>query len=459
MNGTAAHGPALRVLFVAYQFPPAGGVGVQRVVKFVKYLPEHGWISSVLTVANPSVPTFDQAMVDEIPASTIVRRARTYEPSYALKSSVAASHSSGPSSPFGAAARMLKDAARRAGNLALQPDAQILWRPDALREGLRLLKETPHAAIIATGPPFSSFLLGATLSRRTGVPLVLDYRDEWTISNAYWENKRQGRLANWVQSRMQRAALAQASVVLATTPSTAAELGRLAAAAGSKARVDYIYNGFDPSDYPVRDGTATRVDYGNGTDLFRMSFVGTLWNLNPIGPVVAGLLELARRAPDIAARLELVVAGRRMAEQEAQLDQLASTPVKLVRLPFVSHKDAVRLMCESDALLLLNADLPDTHRIVNAKTFEYMAARRPIFVVAPEGDLWDLVRDLPGTTLCRPGDAAATAEGLSTAIGDWQDGTVYDPRLWRLGPYERRQLAGKLAVILDQIAGGGGPQS
>lgn len=446
----AAAPPRRRVLFVAYAFPPAGGVSIQRVTKFIKYLPEFGWTSSVLTVANPSVPLLDDSLLGGLPPDLIVRRARTLEPGYAFKSSVAGGQGAAAPSLAGRVRSLLAHAARTVGNLVLQPDPQILWRPDALRVGAALLHAVQHDAIIATGPPFSSLLLGQALSRRSGVPLVLDFRDEWTISNAYWENKQQGKFGNWLQGRMQRGALAAASLVLGTTPSTAAELSRLAAAAGSGSRVDYIYNGFDPSDYPPREQHGPRVDYGHGTGNFRLAFVGTLWNLNPIAFATEGILRLAQRAPELAARLELVVAGRKTAQQDLILDRLAASPVKLTRLPFVAHKDAVRLMCDSDALLLVNADLPNTERIINAKSFEYMAARRPVFVVAPRGDLWDLLGGLPGTILCEPKDTAGIADGLAAAIARWQHGVSYDAEAWDLARFERRTLAGRLAGLLDE---------
>src|SRR5207253_1449493 len=78
----------------------------------------------------------------------------------------------------------LKNVLRRIANVVLQPDPQVLWLPQAIREGKRFLREVPHQAIVATGPPFSSFLVGAALARYTGLPLVLDYRDEWNLCNS-----------------------------------------------------------------------------------------------------------------------------------------------------------------------------------------------------------------------------------------------------------------------------------
>lgn len=439
-----------RALIVAYGFPPTGGVSVQRITKFVKYLPEFGWNCSVLTVANPSVPMVDASLTEEIPASTVIRRARTLEPGYATKSLVAATSAKSTKTILGEAVGIARGAARRVSNFVLQPDPQILWRPHALREGRKLLAERPHDVIVATGPPFSSFLLAATLARHARLPLVLDYRDEWAVTT-FWENKQIGVVERNIQRRMQDVILRRADLVIGTTPATAEELHRLCKLAGSNARVESIYNGFDPTDYPPDAIAADRKDYGNGTRRFRMSFVGTLWNVAPIGTVVDALIALSQRSPGLLEQFELVVAGRRTAQQESELDRLSPTPVKLVRLPFIPHREAIELMCGSDALLLINADMNSTERLINAKAFEYMAARRPVFVVAPEGELWRILGDLPGTLLARPGDQAQISAHIETALGRWRDGVTFDTRSWNLQSFERRNLTGRLAGLLDEI--------
>jgi len=368
-----------RVLFVSYLFPPVGGVGVLRVAKFVKFLPEFGWTSSVLTVENPSVPLFDDSLLGDVPGDTIIRKARTVEPGYAFKSSVASAAQR--SSYVARCKTRIKNGLKRMGNVVLQPDAQILWYPAAVRAGVRLLRDVPHEAIVASGPPFTNLLVGAALARKTGVPLVLDYRDEWDISNTYWENKRPGRLNSWVQRRMQQHAVRRAAAITATTPSSAQALQRVAEKAGGAATSTFIYNGFDPADFPDPDEFQQRDDFGNGTDMFRLSFAGTLWELTSIEPFVEGVRRLAERDPALAERLEIVIAGRRAGRQDEFIDRLDGLPCQIARLGYLEHAAAIRLMMTSDALLLLLSDVPHADRVISSKVFEYMAARRPVFAV------------------------------------------------------------------------------
>lgn len=434
-----------RVLFVSYSFPPVGGVGVQRVTKFVKYLPQFGWNSSVLTVSNPSVPLLDETLFREIPCGTIIRRAKTYEPGYAVKQAVA-EKSTGKSNGGG-----LKSAAKgllkRAANFLLQPDPQVLWHPHAYRAGLKLLREVPHDAIIATGPPFSSLLLGAKLAKRSGLPLILDYRDEWDISNTYWENKGQGKISNWLQHRQQARAVRAAKLLLATTPSSTRAVADFAKRAGSHAEAACLYNGFDPADYAAFTTTAVREK----RERFQLAFLGTLWNLNSIQPLVEAMLLVQQRNPQLLNQCELLVAGRRMPDQEAQLDRLSATGLQLTKLPFVSHSAAIDLMRGADALLMLNSDVPQAQRIINAKAFEYMAARRPMFVIAPQGDVWDVVRDLPGTVLCAPHNIPAIAQGLEMLIEQHRCGVNTDNAHWDIARFERQRLTGELANWLDTV--------
>jgi glycosyltransferase involved in cell wall biosynthesis len=397
-----------RILWVAYAFPPVGGGGVQRVTKLLKYLPRYGWAASVLTASNPSLPLADISLGDDIPADTIVRRARTFEPSYKTKSHLAAPM---PDGLLAESQYLLTRALRYAANVALQPDAQVLWAPLAIKTGFELLASTSHAGILATGPPFSSFLVGAALSRHSGLPLILDYRDEWDLSNRYWENKSHGRITVRFQRLLETFLLRSAAAVVATTDASARVLQNSITAAGSMVRAQCIANGFDPDDFLSRP--ATTVD-----DTYRLTYVGTLWNVTSVEPLVQAVTLLAERSPNLSRRLELTVVGRCTPQQQALLRRLNGLPCRLIQHPYQVHTAALPFLTQATALCLLLADLPGVDRIVPAKLFEYLASRKPIVAIAPRGEVWRILRRHPGATLLEPRDVVGIASRLASHIQD-----------------------------------------
>jgi hypothetical protein len=439
-----------RVLVIAYQYPPVGGAGVQRTTKFVKYLPSWGWQPSVLTVSNPSVPVLDKSLGDDLSADVVIRRARTFEPGYALKSKVSAGGAvNAAASDRKSRLAPLKGAARRLVSLALQPDPQVLWVPAAIREGKRLLREIPHDAIYVTAPPFSSFLVGAALSRKSGLPLLIDYRDEWNLSSAYWENKRLDPFSARLQQRMQRKVVRQARAMVATTRMSAAALEAVRDEAGGRASVTCIYNGYDPDDFPASPAPAPASAPAGP---YRLAYIGTLWNLASVEPLVRGVRELAARDTQLASRLELVLVGRRTEAQERLLDEIRGGPCRMVSHPYLDHRDAVDLMRSVEGLCVLLSDLPGVQRVVPAKIFECMAARRPILAIAPRGEVWDLLGPYPAATLLTPSDTAGVADALASEIQRHVEGRLPSLNGWKQTGYDRRSQAGQLASVLEEIS-------
>jgi glycosyltransferase involved in cell wall biosynthesis len=467
--------PIRRVLVVAYVFPPAGGAGVQRVTKFVKYLPEFGWDCSVLTVANPSVPVFDATLAEDVPESTVVRQAKTLEPGYAFKNAVSAGTTRGIGSGGGANStkltggirKLLKSAVRAAGNAILQPDAQILWYLGAVKEGLQLLSELEHDAIFVTAPPFSSLVTGAALSRRSGLPLIVDYRDEWGISNQFQENRQKSSLFHGLQDRMQRKVLRQASAAIATTRRSADAIRESVQRAGGNASVSCIYNGYAAADLASLTSTHDGIEAAATPELtaeannaagnpanrkLRIAYVGTLWNLTSIEPVVEAIQSLAAVSPGKAERIDLVVAGRRTGAQDEILDRLEPLPCHVIREGYVEHKRAIAIMNDADVQCLLLSDVPGAGRVVPAKTFEYMALGHRILSVGPAGEVREILADFPQAASFAPSDTAGIADYLSRFFDEPPTAVAAE-----LSPsparFERRTLTAELADVLNQACG------
>ncbi|MCY2989950.1 MAG: glycosyltransferase [Planctomycetota bacterium] len=432
-----------RVLLIAYQFPPVGGAGVQRVAKFTKYLPEHGWEVSVLTVSNPSVPVTDRSLLEEIPPQTIIRQAKSWEPGYRLKQTL--TQGSPPDSRRAGWLTKIKRAVRNVATMLLQPDPQILWVPEAIRQGRRLLRELPHHAILVSGPPFSSFLVGAALRQFSGLPLVLDYRDEWTRSNCYWENKSHHPFTQWVQHVLQKLVIRHADTAIATTQRSARTLEQESRNAGRPIPVRCLYNGFDPADLPQLQ---PRVAERDGRR-FRLSHVGTLWNLTTSRALVEAIERLASRSPDLASRLEIELVGRCTTAEESLLQRLQKLPCRLLRQEYVDHSSAVRVMGEADELCLLLSDVPGAERVVPGKTFEYLATGRAILAITPEGELRDVLRGFAGVSVFSPQDVAGLCEHLERRLAALSPETSHTREL---AGFDRRQQAGQLAEVLGQVA-------
>jgi hypothetical protein len=436
-----------RVLLVSYHFPPVGGAGVQRPAKFARYLPEFGWDVSVLQAENPSAPLIDASLLADLPADLVTVKARTLEPGYATKR---ASGVSGPGWRGGMRAR-LGGAIRRLATIALQPDPQVLWLPAARRAGRRLLARLPHDAILATAPSYSNLVLGAMLKKHSGLPLLADYRDEWDVSSAYWENAPRDAFSRRMQGMLQRRVLRSADAVIATTQASTARLAQRAHEAGADPIAECIYNGWDPGDLIDASTAAAAVSPAPGK--FRLVYTGTLWNLTSIAPVVAAVEQLVSHRPDLAARLELVILGRKTPDQERLLARLEATPTT-VHLPgYASHAVALATMQSADALLLLLSDVPGAERVAPAKLFEYLAVGRPMLAVTPDGETAGIVRSVEADGWRAAHDVAGIAGWLEARLEGRATATLPGREATRAG-FQRRTQAAQLAALLDRVVEG-----
>lgn len=432
-----------RVLFVSYAFPPTGGGGVQRAVKFAKYLPACGWRPTILTAANPSVPVQDHDFDRDLDPQTEILTARTWEPGYNLKKRLAAGPHSSGTAATSRWQEWLRRSMRKLSLRLFQPDPQVLWNVSAYRCAARRLTQLPHDAILVTGPPFSSFAIGCKLKRRFNVPLILDFRDEWMLAGRYLDNYQQSQSSLRRQRATLHKILRDADAVVTTTQASADELRRCCAQASSSARVTCIYNGFDPEDI-------LRADCERRTSAtFQIVYTGTLWRLTDASPLVTALEMLADGRPELASRIELIVAGRRTAAQDSLLQRLRSTRVRLVCHDYLPHGQALELAAGADCLLLLLAAEEGAERVVPAKLFEYLALNKPILSIVPHGETRELLCKHGNDEVCSPDNPksivswiAARLHGESVKNGSHQSAREIER-------FSRLSLARELALLLD----------
>ncbi len=434
-------GERRRVLFVTYYYPPSGGSGVQRSLKFTKYLPAFGWLPTVLTVRpeHASYPDLDPDLAEEVPLDVDVERTYAWDP-YALYARVLKKRKEDVVSVgfLGEAEMNFRQRVARwiRANVFL-PDARVGWVPFALRRGDDLLREVHFDAVLTTGPPHSVHLIGLLLAMRHRLPWLTDFRDPWTEID-YYADLPMTAPAKAVDAMMERLVLRRATAGTVVSRAMQDQLSRL-----TDMPLTVIENGFDPADF---EGIAT----GTATDEFVLSHVG---NLNDARNPKALWEALARLdVEETMPKLRLSFVGN---VEPAVLSSAARHGLneRISTMRYIPHADAVKRMKSATMLLLSINRVQGAEGIVTGKVYEYVASRRPVLGIGPtEGDAARVLHDSGAGVLFDFDDAAGIAAHLRRSYDDWASGTPLEGAAEAaMLRYSRREQAAEMAALLDEI--------
>ena len=427
-----------RLLFVTYYFPPSGGSGVQRSLKFAKYLPEFGWRPTVLTVRpeRASWPDPDPDSVADIPGGTPVERTGAWDPyaGYArlLRRKKQDVVTVGFTGEAGAVSRRRLARWIRA-NLFL-PDARIGWVPFAAARARKLLRQ-PFDAILTTGPPHSTHLVG--LAARRGAPWLADLRDPWTEIYYYADLPMAGP-ARALDAFLERRVLRNAdgcTVVSASMQKRFAQRGYAS---------EVIPNGFDPADF---EGSASSVS----GDAFVVGHVGNMSRTQNPEALWKALSDL--ETPSHWPELQFRFTGH--VDSTVLSSASASCPgVRLDTLPYVPHRTAIDRMREAALLLLSINRVQGAEAITTGKLYEYLASGRPVLALGPvHGDAARILEETGGGRLFDFEDAAGVRAFLRRHYEAWRAGApMQGASPDRILRYSRREQAGRLAALLSRLA-------
>lgn len=435
-----------RLLVLAYYFPPSGGPGVQRTLRFVEHLPGLGWLPTVVTVRREDAawPSVDEALCEDVPASVEVVRTRALDPYAGYARWTGKRRHEAVSVGF---AETGGDGFRESvarwvrGNLFL-PDARVGWVPFARKAALDLARGHGFDAVWSTGPPHSTHLAALPVARRLGLPWVVDVRDGWPDPTYAHRLGTSGPAARF-DAAMRRRVWKRADAIVAVGSHLADSLRRETATP-----VHVIPNGYEERDF---EGVTPEPHEG-----FVVRYTGNMpAERNPEALWIA-LSRIADRLP--ALRVELVGtidASVREAVARAGLD------ARVRFLPQVPHADAVRAMVSADALLLVVNRTEGAEGIVTGKVFEYVASGRPVLGLGPVGGEADRVLRSSGAgALVDWDDADGLAVHLARSYGAWEGGTPEcgaSPDAART--FSRSGRSRELATLLDTLveARGGRP--
>ena len=358
-----------KVLIITYYWPPAGGPGVQRWLKFVKYLPDFDIRPIVYVPENPMYPIVDEGLVSEVSDKAIVLKNKIVEP-YGLASVFSKKNTKGISS--GIIPNQKKQTFLQKmmlwvrGNLFI-PDARILWVKPSVSYLKKYIKENGIDTIITSGPPHSLHLIGLQLKEDLQVKWLADFRDPWTTIGYHSALK----LSNYADKKhklQEKAVLNTADTIIVTSKTTKAEFERL-----TTKPIEVITNGYD-----VEKVTKQPLD-----EQFTLAHIGSL--LSDRNPKILweSLSELIQESENFARYFQLKLMGK--VSQEV-LDTIASFGLNnyLNNLGYVSHQEAVEHQRKSQVLLLIEIDSEETKSIIPGKVFEYIVSERPILAIGPK---------------------------------------------------------------------------
>lgn len=428
-----------RVLVISYYFPPAGGPGVQRVLKTVKYLPEFGWKPTVLTVDRGAFPSTDASMLADVPPDIEVVRTASLDP-LGLYQRLKGGSSDAPVGSVVATDTASRVAAWIRANVFI-PDARVGWLPFAVARGLRLMRSTKFDAILTSGPPHSVQLTGLVLNRLTGIPWMADFRDPWTDINYYHELPHTA-LAAAIDQALERMVLRTASAITTVSDSWAELLAEKA-----NRQVHVVQNGFDEEDFPHQ------APPESPSDAFVLTYAGSLYasrNMRVIWDALASLID------DSPLPLRIEIVGTVDPVVRESIEKKGLDNVVRVR-PYLPHADAIDAMRSADALLLVIEDFPLARGMLTGKIYEYLASGRPVIGVGPaDGDASRLLEQTGGGRMIDRLDEVGLRKELLRLIREkHRSGRTMGALRDDVKRYSRREQTRGLAALADEVVTSG----
>jgi len=429
-----------KVLIVTYYWPPCGGIGVQRCLKFAKYLRSFGWEPIICTAQNPEYPVLDEGNIKHIPKGIEVLKTRIWEPYALYKWMMRKKQEERVTDVFVEEQRAnvrAKLGIWIRGNFFI-PDARRFWIRPAVKHLRQYLQEHPVDAIVTNGPPHTAHMIGYKLKKEFDIPWLADYQDPWTESDSY-RRLTLTPISRAIHEAMQQRVFRFADKVTICSESWKRDLEALGAR-----DVGVIFWGYDEDEIQEkahpRSPKFTIRHFGR---------IGPDRNVSIFWKVVA---DLVRERPNFGSDLEIELAGF---IGEVVRDEIASLGLhdKVKILGHISRSEALVGMRQAQVLLLIINDEPNAQGRLPGKFFEYLASRRPILVLGPEGsNAASILHELQAGWTCGYHDYEATKATILRLYEKYVKNELLD-NVTPIEAYSNKNTTRMLAQCLDSITG------
>lgn len=434
--------PNKKILVISYYWPPSGGGGVQRWLKFVKYLPEFGWDPVVFTPENPEFDLKDESLVKDISPTLEVLRFPIWEPFSFYKKLF----SDGKDQKLKQGIVIEKSKLSLKDRLVIWvranlfvPDPRRFWVRPSVKFLVPYIKDNDIDVIVTTGPPHSMHLIGLEIKKHCDVRWLADFRDPWSD----WDILDKLKVSNWVRGihqRMEKKVLNEADLVLTVSHRLAQQLR----SKGGKAKIDVVTNGVDDADFELMTNQSPPVK-------FIISHMGLLNEVRDPVVLWTVLSDMCVEIEGFKTDLQISLAGMvssSILDQLSRSEHLASC---LHHLDYISHREVFEVYHSSSVLLLLLNQTPNSKWILPGKLFEYLLTGKTILTLGEsESDVNDLLIETNAGVVFSFEDHSKIRTLITTAYQQYKSG-LQTPNVVEAGKYLRRNLTKELAQYLDQI--------
>lgn len=454
-----------KAFLISYRFPPQAGGGVQRTLKYTKYLRQFGWEPVVHTARNPFWDVWDESLLEEIPDGVAIHETGTFEVEK-LESQVRSLASrilgrfrkrapAGVGEVASSKSKKLNSKSARRGlggrlrdwiyKVLLIPDQQIFWVVPALIHGRRILRREAVSVIHTSSPPNSLHLYGGLLARWTGLPWVADFRDPWTDGPRRRRNYVGNPLRERIELSLERWVVANADHVVVSAPPLRERF--LAKYEFLRAEnISVITNGYDVDDF----SEATKIDERLlPEEGFHLVSTGNIEHMFPARHLFEALASACKKRPDLRRDLRLHLVGAKQGPYDDLLQTLGLAD-QVSYEGWVPHARSIRYLQESDAMLMcMIPQKGGGNEKLSGKGFEYLYIRKPFLCLATAGLSADLFSQTSMAKVVDPYEEAKIEEAL-IALYEGRNESI-EPNEELVQRFDRRNLTASLAALFDRL--------
>jgi galactitol-specific phosphotransferase system IIB component len=427
-----------KVLIITYYWPPAGGPGVQRWLKFVKYLPEFDVEPIVYIPENPSYPLLDEKLLSDVSDKTVILKNKIFEP-YALASFL----SKNKTKKLGAGIitqKKKQSFIEKAmlwirGNVFI-PDARVFWVKPSVKYLKKYIQENNIETIITTGPPHSLHLIGLDLKKHLNINWIADFRDPWTTIGYHKELK----LSKWASAKhkaLEKEVLTTCDTILVTSPTTKSEFERI-----TNQLIEVITNGYD----------VEKIEKKSLDEAFTLAHIGSFLSERNPQILWESLSELIQENEAFANHFKLKLIGA-VSKEVIQSISDFNLDSFVQNLGYVSHEEAIIHQRSSQVLLLIEIDSDDTKCIIPGKLFEYMVSERPILAIGPKNsDFENIIKQTNTGVFYQYNEKNELKSQILSYFNQYLDKNLKVNTVG-LQQYSRKSLTEKLANTISKFNG------